>query len=58
MEGILSTGPTLSNLGLKAPSSTIRAWRPRKDILTKGSLNESVMKLFVEQPVALPGSAK
>ena len=26
----------------EAQSSTIRAWRQRKDILTKGSLNESV----------------
>ena len=37
----------------------------RKDILTKGSLNESINQLmnelitevFVEQPLALPGSA-
>ena len=42
--------------------ATINAWRRHKDILTKGSLNqsvnESVTEVFIEQPLALPGSAK
>ena len=42
------------------PPPTIRAWRHRKDILTKGSVNESVnqlmTKMFVEQLAQdLPG---
>ena len=37
---------------------TVWAWRRRKAVGTKGSLNESVTKVFVEQPLASPGSAK
>ena len=37
-----------------------RAWRRRNDIFTKYTdlINESVTKVFIEQPLASPGSAK
>ena len=43
--------------------SNIWAWRGQKDILTKDEglnkiMNEWVTEVFVEQPLALPGSAK
>ena len=43
--------------------STIWAWRRQKYILTKDEglnkiMNEWVAEVFVEQPLALPGSAK
>ena len=47
-------------------SLTVWAWRCRKAVGGKGSLtdplnyliNELIIRLFVEQPLALPGSAK
>ena len=48
-------------LWLNAPSPPIRAWQWRKDILTKGwlnqSVNESVTEVFEEQPLASTESA-
>ena len=48
-------------LWLEAPFLTVWAWQRRKDISTKGWMNEwisqSVTKVFVEQPLASPGSA-
>ena len=44
---------------MKAPSLTIRLWQRHKDIFTNHELiNELVTKLFVENPLASPGSAK
>ena len=37
---------------------TIRSWQRRKDILTKGSVIQLITEVFVEPPLALPGSAK
>ena len=44
---------------IKAPSATVMAWRRRKDIFTNHRrLNQLITEVFVEQPLALPGSAK
>ena len=47
---------------LEAPVLTVLAWRRCKDILTKVWLNQlinySVTEVFVEQPLASPGSAE
>ena len=41
------------------PSLTIWVWRRRKAVGTKGLLSESMSEeVFVEQPLALLGSAK
>ena len=45
-------------LWLKAPSSTIRTWRRREDIFTNHDWINELMEVIVEQPLALPGSAK
>ena len=45
---------------MKAQSSTMRAWwRSCKDIFTNHHINnyQLIMRLFVEQPLASPGSA-
>ena len=51
----------LQDLWLKAPSPTISVWQRCKDILTKGWHNELINEIFtdvfVQQPLALPGSA-
>ena len=40
-------------------TESIREWRRRKDIFTTDdSINEWVAKVFVKQPLALPGSAQ
>ena len=46
---------TQSIFRLKAPSATVRAWQHCKDIFTNHDL---INRVFVEQPLALPGSAK
>ena len=49
---------TESFLWLKAPPPTVWAWRRHKYIFTKDELmNYSITKVFVEQPLASPGSA-
>ena len=43
---------------MKAPSATIKVWRGHTDIFTNHQLiNELITKVFVEQPLASPGSA-
>jgi hypothetical protein len=47
---------------VKTPSPTASEWGRRKDTLTKESLNqlmnELITQVFVQQPLASPGSAK
>ena len=42
----------------KLLSPTVWAWQHRKVVGGKGWINQSMTKVFVEQPLASPGSAK
>ena len=53
---------TLLSFMTESTISNIRAWRCRKDIFTKYDsvtylIYERMAKVYVEQPLALPGSA-